>query len=115
MLAKKQRRLEGHSRRLFGAPRTARRRAVDLSDKLDLDLVEAEHCGRPCGMPFGGQCRGEAVVLNLIGAAIGNETVAARDLAIRQMHDSGAFAARSPEPCRISTVSEHDTTLRGKS
>src|SRR5882757_2420339 len=105
--AEEKRGLEGNAGRLFGGPRTASRGAVGFSRELHLDLVDAEERGRARSVPSGRQRRAESIVIELIRTAVVEDAVAARYLAIRKLHDAGAFAARSPEPNGILAILEH--------
>src|SRR6201999_874506 len=88
---------------------TEGRTALEDTREVDFDLVDAEHGGRAWRAAPGRQRRGEAVIDGLVAAAIGEEAVAARNLAVSQTTDARALAARGPEPCRIFAVSDHRT------
>ncbi len=111
LLAKEQRGLEGHARRLLGRSPARSRHAIDFPRKFYFDLVDPENSGWARGMPSGRQCCGESIAVDFVGAAVAEYAIAARYPAICKMHDAGAFALRSPEPGSISTISEHGKTL----
>src|SRR6478609_9745899 len=103
-----QRALEPNLWHLSRCARASSHRAAAFARQVDLDLIGTKYARVALGMTFNGQDGRETLLMDLIGAAIGEEAVTAGDPPVDQVHKARALATRSPEPGRIFAVAQHE-------